>query len=251
MNTEDMLKGHTALVTGAAKRLGRGIATELARKGTNVIVHYRGSESDAEALCEDLRGLGVKAWKVRADFSTPGEAERLMDECFADSGGPDILINSASIFPPGRLDEMTLEDINLNVLVNAWAPFVLSRSFAGKVKEGRIINLLDTRIRGFDHLHAAYHLSKHLLALLTRITALEFAPSVTVNAVAPGLVLAPRGADHDDEYLEKLGQSLPMKKMGDPADVSGAVLFLLQSSFITGQVLYVDGGRHLREGDYG
>jgi NAD(P)-dependent dehydrogenase (short-subunit alcohol dehydrogenase family) len=254
MDNMDTLKGRTALVTGAAKRIGRAVATELAKSGVNVIVHYRSSTDEAEALVQEIRSLGVEAWKVWADFATPGEAERLMEDCFNLAGGVDILINSASIFPPGRLGEITIDDVNRNVLVNAWAPFVLSRSFADRAGEGgggSIINLLDTRVRGFDHLHAAYHLSKHLLALLTRLTALEFAPQVTVNAVAPGLILAPRDTDYDDEYLEKLSEGLPLKKRGTPADVAGAVVFFLKSSFITGQVLYVDGGRHLREGDYG
>ncbi len=128
--------------------------------------------------------------------------------------------------------------------VNAWAPFALSRSFAARVKSGHIINMLDTRLKGSDPAHAAYNISKHILALLTRLTAIDLAPGVAVNAVAPGLVLAAAGSDEAD--LTRLCKDLPLKKVGSEADVTGAILYLLRSGFVTGQVIYVDGGRHLR-----
>lgn len=244
--SEDRLAGHIALVTGAAKRLGRATALALARAGADVIVHYRSSVKEAGDVCAEIKGLGARAWMIQADLEEPGEADALMEKAFKETagGGLDILINNAAVFPPGTLGDLTLEGLNPVMMVNAWAPFALSRAFAARVKSGRIINMLDTRLKGTDPGHAAYHISKHMLALLTRLTALELAPGVAVNAVAPGLVLAPPGSDPD--YLTRLCKDLPLKKAGSEADVTGAILYLLRSGFLTGQVIYVDGGRHLR-----
>ena len=236
------MTGLTALVTGAALRLGRATALKLAGEGANVIVHYRASAQEAGALCDELKVLGVKAWAIEADFSRTGEAEALIGRCVKEAGRVDILINNAAVFPEGPLSEMTLDDLERSITVNAWAPFVLSRSFASESSTGKIINMLDTR--GYDAGHAAYSISKHLFMLLTRLTAVELAPGVSVNGVAPGLVLAPSGSE--EGYLEGLCTELPLKRAGDVSDVTAAILYLLKSSFVTGQVIYVDGGRHLR-----
>ena len=110
---------------------------------------------------------------------------------------------------------------------------------------GKIVNLLDSRIVGYDFPHAAYYLSKRLLAILTEMAALKFAPSISVNAVAPGLILPPPGKDQS--YLQELSASVPLQRHGGPQDIVDALLYLLKSEFLTGQVIYVDGGRHLRE----
>jgi hypothetical protein len=243
---EDSLAGLAALVTGAALRLGRATALALAGEGVNVIVHYHASAKEAVALCDELRALGVKAWSIEADFSRPQEAEALIGRAVKEAGRVDILINNAAVFPKGSLSDMTLDELNHNITVNAWAPFVLSRCFAKLSPTGKIINMLDTRLKGPDATRAAYHISKHLFALLTRLTAVEFAPGVSVNAVAPGLVLAPSGSE--EGYLEGLCAELPLKRAGNAKDVTAAILYLLKSSFVTGQVIYVDGGRHLRAG---
>jgi len=242
---EQSLRGKTALVTGAAKRIGRAIALALAEEGVNVVVHYRSAREEADALCRELRERGVQAWAVQADFEKVEECEGLVGRTLEAASALDILINNASVFPLTRLEEMTFDDLTSNVRVNAWAPFVLSRAFARQVRRGKIVNLLDSRITGYDWSHAAYILSKHMLAVLTRMTALAFAPQITVNAVAPGLILPPRGKDQD--YLERLKDTVPLKRHGGPQDVAQAVVFLLKSDFITGQVICVDGGRHLKE----
>ncbi len=236
------MAGLTALVTGAALRLGRATALALAGEGVDVIVHYRSSAEEAATLCDELRAIGVKAWAIEADFSRPGEAEELIGRCVEEAGRVDILINNAAAFPEGSLPEMTLDELERNMTVNAWAPFVLSRSFASASSTGKIINMLDAR--GYDAAHAAYSISKHLFALLTRLAAVEFAPGVSVNGVAPGLVLAPSGSE--EGYLEGLCGELPLKRAGSVSDVTAAILYLLKSTFVTGQVIYVDGGRHLR-----
>ena len=141
---------------------------------------------------------------------------------------------------------MSFDQVTENMAVNAWAPFELSRRFAAQSTEGgQIVNLLDTRLVGDDFAHAAYIISKHALAQLTRMTALEFAPRVAVNAVAPGLILPPPG--EDESYLAGRAGSLPLQRHGGPEDIVDAALYLVKTRFVTGQVIFVDGGRHVRE----
>lgn len=237
------LEGRCALITGGARRLGRAITLALAGDGSDVVIHYSTSADEAASLAEEAASLGVKAHTTKADLADGPES--LIERAFEAAGSIDILVNSASIFPEGTLADITFEDLKENIAVNAWAPFALTRAFAGKASKGSVINLLDTRIIGFDRAHAAYAFSKQMLAQMTTVAALEYAPGITVNGVAPGLVMPPEGKD--DSYLERISGALPLKRHGSPEDVTRAVLFLLKSGFVTGQVIYVDGGRHLRE----
>ena len=232
-----------ALVTGAARRIGRAMAVALAEQGASVLVHYSRSADEANEVCREASARGVEAWAVQADFAKLDECEALVERGRAIAGSIEILINNASIFSPSALRDLTFGRLAADVQVNAWAPFVISRAFARQAGRGKIVNLLDSRIRGGDRSHAAYVLSKHLLAVLTKMTALEYAPDITVNAVAPGLILPPEGKD--EIYLDRLAMSVPLKRHGQAQDVVDAVLFLLHSDFVTGQVIYVDGGRHL------
>jgi NAD(P)-dependent dehydrogenase (short-subunit alcohol dehydrogenase family) len=172
--------------------------------------------------------------------------EKLVDRAAALAGRLDILVNNASVFPEGAFEDMGAADLHGNVNVNALAPFVLGRSFARQARGGHIVNFLDTRITGYDWQHAAYHASKVLLAYLTRVMALRFAPGTAVNAVAPGLILPPEG--RDAAYLGKLKDTVPLKRVGNPAQITKAVLYLVTSEYLTGQVIFVDGGRHLLGG---
>ena len=237
------LEGQTALVTGAALRIGQAIAVALAEQHAGVVIHYRRSAAPAEKLRESLAAGGHRAFCVRADFANPDETDSLIERARAVAGPIHILVNSASEFQPQELDTMTHASLVHSMTVNAWAPFALTRAFARQATRGRVVNVIDAQVTGTDLAHASYILSKHLLATLTTMTALQYAPGVTVNAVAPGLILAPQGKD--DRYLDGLAQSLPLKRHGGPADIARAVLFLLESDFVTGQVVYVDGGRHL------
>ena len=237
------LKGQTALVTGAGRRIGEAIALALAEQQVNVIIHYRHSASLAQSLRQSLVARGIKVFCVKADFDLPEEADSLIERARAEAGPIQILVNSASEFHAQPLDEMTHASLLHDVTVNAWAPFALTRAFARQTSSGKVVNFIDAQIAGSDLTHASYILSKHLLATLTSMTALQYAPAITVNAVAPGLILPPEGKD--DSYLDGLAQSLPLKRHGGLADIARAVLFLLESEFVTGQVIYVDGGRHL------
>lgn len=243
--SENPLTGKTALITGAAKRIGRAAALALAHDGVNVIVHYNTSSREAEQLCGEIVKLGVKSWAVRADFAEPVEYETLIDRALDLAGTLDFLINNASIFPTDRLEDVTFESVVSNVQVNAWVPFVLSRAFASRVGKGKIINLIDSRVIGYDWSHVAYIWSKQVLAVMTRMIALQYAPNVTVNGIDPGLILPPPGKDMS--YLEQLKDTVPLRRYGHPQDVAEAIVFLLKSDFITGEVIFVDGGRHLKE----
>ena len=243
------LAGRTALVTGAARRLGRATARALASEGANVIVHYGRSEAEAEGLAAELREGGREAWTLQADLEQADEVESLIPRALEQAGGLQILVNNASIFPPGSLVEANLESLMRSIQVNAWAPFQLSRSFAEHVRRGTIVNFLDTRVAGYDWKHVEYILSKKMLATLTEMTAVQFAPDITVNAVAPGLILPPPGKD--ESYLEALKDTVPLKRHGEAEDIADAVLFLVKSDYVTGQVIYVDGGRHLLESGSG
>lgn len=243
------LKGKTALVTGAAKRLGREIALALADKGMHLVLHYRQSLNEVKALAEECQAKGVKAYTVSADLMAVSGVPGMLAKALGLAGPLDVLVNSASIFEESRLNDFVVEDLYRNVNVNAMAPLLLARKFHAQGRPGAIVNLLDCRIADYDEAHVAYHLSKRMLFSLTRMMAVEFAPAVRVNAVAPGLILPPAGKDR--AYLDSLAHTNPLNCCGAPEDVVSAVMFLLESPFVTGQVIYVDGGRHLRGSMYG
>jgi NAD(P)-dependent dehydrogenase (short-subunit alcohol dehydrogenase family) len=234
----------TLLVTGAAQRIGREIAMALADEGANVVVHYRNSVKEAEALCADLRERGVGAWPLQADFGEGSDASRIIGRAKELAGKLDGIINNASTFSAGTIEDLDFAALRGHMTVNAWIPLALSREFFRVERKGNIVTILDSSIAGYDRSHVGYGMSKHALALLTAMMALEFAPDARVNAVAPGPVLPPAGEGLD--YLERLSAGTPLRRHGDPRDIARAVVFLLKNRYITGQVLYVDGGRHLK-----
>jgi len=239
------LEGRSALVTGAARRIGRAISLALAREGANVAVHYESSEKEAADLVAEIEGLSGRAVAIRADLSDSNEVGGLVGCAGEKLGKLEILVNNASIFPTDTLETVDLESLERNVEINAWAPLVLIRAFAAQTERGHVVNLLDSRVSGFDRTHVAYILSKHVLSALTRICALELAPGIAVNGIAPGLILAPAG--EDESYVERLARTVPLKRSGTPEDIAAAVLYLVTSEFVTGETIYVDGGRHLKE----
>lgn len=238
-----------ALVTGAAKRIGRAIALAFAAEGIDLVIHYNTSQHDAETVAAKIQAFGVKAWIIQADLKDPVQAQTLFMKARELAGSIDILVNSASIFPQNRVMDFTVEDFFQNMHTNALAPLWLSRSFAKQDRKGVIINLLDTRILDYDHNHAAYHLSKRTLYTITRMLSVELAPAIRVNGVAPGLILPP--PEKDESYLQQMAHTNLLRRTGSVNDIIAATLFLIRSDFITGQVIYVDGGRHVKGSMYG
>jgi pteridine reductase len=243
------LKGRTALITGASKRIGREISLALAQEGVNVAIHYCNSRKDAQKLRAELIDIGVYSWVIDADFEKVRECNTLITRTLKLTGKLDILINNASVFLPDTLKRMDYETLTRHIQVNAWAPFVLSREFAKVTRKGKIVNLLDSRINSYDQQHVTYVLSKQMLSVLTKFTALEFAPNITVNGIAPGLILPPKGKNR--RYLDRMADMVPLKRYGDPNDVADAVIYLLKSDFLTGQIINVDGGLNLMEYAHG
>ncbi len=243
------LEGRTALVTGGARRIGRATTAALAQNGVNVLVHYNASETEARESAEELKRLGVEAWTVRGDLHNQKSIDAVFDEAVTLAGKIDILINNASVFGKSGLLDFTREELDREISINAMAPMLLIRRFSAESEQGKIINMLDSSMVRYNSMHVAYHLSKKMLFDLTKLAAVELAPRIAVNAVAPGLILPPEG--EDNAYMERLARKVPLRRTGSLTCVTEAILFLLKCDYITGQVIYVDGGAHLKGCMYG
>jgi len=243
------LAGKTVLITGAAKRLGAAMAKACAAEGANIVVHYASSRVEAELLAHALARTGVNAWTVQGDLFKPANAQSIFDSALRAASRVDFLINNASIFPESTFADVDATDVHTNVDLHALSPMYLARALQGSGARGAVINMLDCKIADYDRTHLAYHLSKRMLHALTRIMAVELAPQIRVNGIAPGLVLPPEGKD--ENYLAELAHSNPLNTYGNAEDIAAAALFLLKSDFVTGEIVYVDGGRNLRGNMYG
>jgi len=231
----------------------------LAHRGCNVVVHYHRSASEAKRLSSYLCASGILSVAVKGDVSTASACCRLIARAKSLAGNLDILINNASVFHKESLLTATEISFTEELCVNFVAPAVLTREFARRLWnrrvpaaiKGKIINLLDRRISGTEAGCLPYLLSKKMLAEFTRGAALELAPYITVNGVAPGAVLPPaaqRGRHRKAAGTKDLAGKIPMIKKCTPEQVAEAVVFLLESDGITGQVIFVDGGQHLLGG---
>lgn len=236
-----MLDG-IALVTGAAKRIGAAIALDLAEHGADVIVHHNTSQEAAEATASAIEALGRKAWVIKADLSETDEADEIIGKARALAGGPiSYVVNNASHFPRIPLPSMTYHDMDTMMRLHAYAPLAIARSAAPEAKA--IVNLLDTRITSHDPEHFPYLMSKQMLAGLTKTLAKELAPT-RVNGVAPGPILPP--TDGSDDSMDPAIAATVLGRAGHPSEIAQAVRYLFEAEFVTGNVLFVDGGRHLR-----
>jgi pteridine reductase len=243
------LTGRTALVTGAARRVGAEIARGLAESGARVIVHYRSSESAAASLVEELDRSTPGTALVRADLARPEEIERLMGELNASGLRPDILVNSASTFEPTPVGEPVGEPggdgWQATLAINLTAPYLLAMHLVSALDAGQsgdVVNVAD--VWGERPLggHLAYSVSKSGLLMLTRGLARELAPRIRVNAVNPGPVLLPESYDAG-QRRRALRRTL-LGREGSARDVANAVLFLVGGTdYATGSVVTVDGGR--------
>lgn len=240
------LGGRVALVTGGAVRLGAAMATALAGEGMRVAIHYNRSAGPAAALVERLRAGGRDAAAFGEDLAAPGAAARLAERVQEHFGGVDVLVNSASVFPPESLEETDEALWDRAVAVNLRAPFFLVRHLAPTLRERRgvVVNLADLAGMQPWARYAAHGITKAGVAHLTRVAARALAPEVRVVGIAPGAVLPPD--DTPPEELERLARGAALGRNGSPEDVVQALLYLLRADFVTGEVLVVDGGRLLR-----
>lgn len=235
----------TALITGASKRIGKAIAEHLAKKNWNIAIHFNSSEKPAEELSNDLElKYPLQKFTIfKTNLSEIDEVSGLITKVLKEYGEIHLLINNASVFNPGYLKETTAELYDDQMNVNLKAPFFLINDFARLCKKGNIINFVDTRVTSNKSNFAAYSLSKKGLWELTKMAALEFAPAIRVNAIAPGVTLAPE--DKDESYLEKLAQSIPMKKPGGIDPILKSIDYILENNHLTGQLIFADGGENL------
>jgi len=240
-------RGNVAIVTGGAVRLGRAITLALAEAGMNICLHYGRSKEEAEETRKQAETFGVEVVTVGADFSKPVEAARMVVDCAAEAfGRVDVLINNAAVFEPGNIESTTEDQWDRHFDINLKAPFFLCRAFKQQLAtgaRGQIVNIADWRATKPAADHLAYTLTKGALVTMTKSLARALAPEIQVNAVAPGAVLPPSG--EDAAYLDRLAQHIPLKRTGSTGDVTQAVLFLLRSDFITGEILHVTGGEEL------
>lgn len=233
-----------ALITGAAHRVGRAIALELAGRGANVIIHYNQSSQAADETVKQAQSLGVHAQALQADLSS----KRAIDELFiaVDQISPtlDVLVNSAAIMERSNLLEISSEDWDRTMDLNLKAAFFCLQKAAQRMQAGgAIVNIADIiGLRPWAG-YPVHAISKAGLEMLTKTAALELAPHIRVNAVAPGLVLKPSGMT--DERWQQIAAPSPLGLPGKPEDVSRAVLYLLENDYVTGETLVVDGGFQL------
>jgi len=243
------LRGKTALVTGAARRVGRAIALALADRGANVVVHYRSSAADARVLVAEIRRHGVEALAVRADQTKDGEVRTAVRRALRRFGRIEILINSAAIYERTPFDRLSARDWDRHLDTNLKGPFLFALEVGRAMKRqrvnGKIINFADwSALRPYaDYL--PYCVSKAGVICLTQALAKELAPRIQVNAIGPGPVLAP--SDLSPRQKRQIIKSTVLKRWGTPQDVVHAVLYLLEGGdFVTGHTLIVDGGRLIR-----
>lgn len=240
----ESLEGKVALVTGAGKRLGRAVAVRLAEEGTDVVVHYLSSQRDAQDAVKEIEMLGRRAVAIGADLSSVAENKRLIDEAGKYFGRLDILVNSAANFLPASMISTTEQIWDAALETNLRSPFFCAQAAAPWLRrtQGVIVNFADTGgLLGWAG-YIPHSVSKAGVIMLTKVLAKALAPEVRVNAIAPGTITMEGDSPELEADFIKLA---PLRRSGRPQDITDTVLFLVQSKFITGQVLVVDGGRTL------
>ena len=240
------LEGKVALVTGAAKRLGRSLALALAERGAELAVHYHASEREAHELLAQLKRAGGKPVAVPGDISRAADVERIVEAAMQAFGRIEILVNSAAIFYRTPFATLTEADWDRVLGVNLKGPFLLCRR-VGEIMlrqgRGKILNLADIGGMKVWAEYLPYSVSKAGLIALTQGLAKALAPAVQVNAIAPGTVLLPEDTPPDER--DRAIRRIPLARLGSPEDIVRAALYLLESDFVTGEVLSVDGGQRL------
>jgi|TARA_B110000503_G_scaffold70752_1_gene109938 pteridine reductase len=234
----------TALVTGGATRLGLAFANSLAQAGYDIALHYNGSASAADLAAKNIESLGVACTTFQADLSEPNP-EGLVGKVLEAHSNLTVLINSASVYDAATISNTNIKTLQKQFAVNFFAPFLLTQAFAKGCSarldpKGVVINILDNKISFQQYSYASYLLSKKSLAEFTRLAAIEYAPHIRVNAIAPGVILP--GSERTSGYLAWRVEGIPLKMQGKVDHLLTAMNYLLENEFVTGQILTVDGG---------
>lgn len=243
------LSDKVALVTGGAKRVGRAVAVKLAQAGCNVAITYLTSKADADETVHMIHAAGAKGWAMQVDLNDPNAAGRIRKELLKVTNRLDVLVNNASVFRKTVWGKIQREQWHEHLRLNLTAPVMITQELADILaadEGGRVINFVDIHVMGRPRRdYLAYNVSKAALLEATQSLAIELAPKVTVNAVAPGVVAWADGMTETErrDYLEHV----PLQRPGTPEDAAKAVLYLARDAeYVTGQVIRLDGGRWLR-----
>lgn len=245
-----------ALVTGAGKRLGREMALYLARRGFDVAVHYASSRKEAEAVVKEIEALGRRACALRADLLIESQVEKLVPMAVQGLGGPlTVLVNNASIFEYDTIRTATRKSWDRHLESNLRAPFVLTQAFAAQAPAAAVdeagepeasalvVNMIDQRVHKLTPEFMTYTIAKMGLWALTRTAAQALAPQIRVNAIGPGPTL--QGHRQSEGHFTRQREATVLKRGANPADITAALGFFLESPAVTGQMIAVDGGQHL------
>jgi NAD(P)-dependent dehydrogenase (short-subunit alcohol dehydrogenase family) len=243
--SQSSLAGKVALVTGAGKRIGRSVALRLASEGADVVVNYRKSKPEAEEVVAQIAAAGGRAVALQADVGKRNDVTALFAAVEREFGRLNILVNNAGMFFPAKFEELTEEQWDRILNANLKSQFLCSQAATPMLRRsgsGRIVNFasLGGLLAWPSYTH--YCVSKAGVIMLTRCLARALAPEITVNAIAPGTISFPGDAP---DLAEDFVRRAPLQRTGTAKDIEDAVLFLVQSAFVTGQVIVVDGGRTL------
>ncbi len=235
-----------ALVTGAAKRLGREISLRLAREGWDICVHYARSESAARSVAGEIEALGRRATLVAQELTVADAAAKLLGACHKQLGEVHCLVNSAAIFEYDEAASFTDTQLAQHLAINLQAPLALMREFARQIpanEQGSVVNIVDQKVAALNPDFFTYTVSKLALAQSTRLAAMAYAPRVRVNAVAPGVSLPSK--HQSDANFARSQQLAALGYGATPADIAEAVSYLVHARAVTGETIVVDGGQHL------
>ncbi|WP_339883288.1 SDR family NAD(P)-dependent oxidoreductase [Vreelandella maris] len=231
-----------ALVTGGATRLGRYFSEALADAGYDIALHVNRSREEAEEVASGIRAKGRECEIFHCDFLND-DLNVLIQSAKQRFPGLNLLLNSASAYEPAPIAGTDLAMLEAQFRVNMFTPLLLTRHFAEVVQEGQVINIIDNKVAYHQYPYAAYLLSKKSLAEMTRMAALEFAPRIRINGLAPGVVLP--ASQRTSDYVQWRIEGIPLKQQGEPTHLVQALYYLLDNTFVAGQILFVDGGESI------
>lgn len=241
------MENKTALITGAAKRIGRAIAISMAENGWNIAIHYNSSQNEAEDLLKYIRSIGVQSCIIQADLADETQARSIIPQAVNKLGTISCLVNNASAFKNDTIDNFTSQSWNENMAINLNAPAVLIQEFTkqlGEGQKGNVINMLDYAVLRYPERFMSYTTSKAALWALTQQLALSLAPqNIRVNGIGPGNSLP--ALRESEERFNRTRLSSPLGIGADPTEICNAVNFILSSNSMTGQIIALDGGKHL------
>lgn len=240
------MENKIVLITGAAKRIGKEIAIAMAENSWNIALHYNSSKAEAEQTLKHIKSIGVNACVIKADLTSEKQLSSIMPQVHKKLGRVSCLINNASVFQNDNIANVSAESWHKNMAVNLYAPTILSQEFAKQLPDktqGNIINMLDYTVLRYPENFLSYTASKSGLWTLTQQLALALAPNIRVNAIGPGIALP-----NKKESVARIKKSLsasPLKMHTSPAEICNAIQFILSAQSMTGQMLALDGGKHL------